>query len=262
MHMDNLAFFNNDGIEVYVDTATGESFCSVSGYARMSGKDRSVIQKRLKACAVGQVKTTEILTKGGLQGCALITEDLVTEWLPKDKPEAATKLLKLGVRHFMHELAGYKVKSEAIKPATQAELILLLAQQNVEIERRLHELEQQKQLQQAEIQCLEKQQCLQQAKTERLEESLEAQEKWLTGVDAELERLNSSEGHYFTVIGFASIHGIKIGKQQANDLGRKASAYCRKNGMRKESVYDSMFGAVGNYPPEALNFVFTVAGLL
>ncbi len=112
-----------------------------------------------------------------------------------------------------------------------------------------------------EIQCqLELQQHLLLAKTEHLTESLEAHDKWLQGIDAELERIESSSGHYFTVVGYANLHKIKLGKTQANSLGRKASAYCRKNGMRKEEVFDSMYGTVGNYPQEALEFVFQSEG--
>jgi phage anti-repressor protein len=100
------------------------------------------------------------------------------------------------------------------------------------------------------------------AKTEHLTESIEAHDKWLQGIDAELDRIESPRGHYFTVVGYANLHKIKLGKTQANSLGRKASAYCRKNGMRKEEVFDSMFGTVGNYPQEALEFVFQSEGFL
>jgi phage anti-repressor protein len=100
------------------------------------------------------------------------------------------------------------------------------------------------------------------AKTEHLTESIEAHDKWLQGMDAELDRIESPRGHYFTVVGYANLHKIKLGKTQANSLGRKASAYCRKNGMRKEEVFDSMFGTVGNYPQEALEFVFQSEGFL
>ena len=37
--------FDKDGIELIIDTATGESFASISGYARMSGIDPLVIEK-------------------------------------------------------------------------------------------------------------------------------------------------------------------------------------------------------------------------
>jgi hypothetical protein len=76
----------------------------------MANKDRSVIQKRCSGCAKNEIKQAEIQTEGGLQGCALITEDLICEWLPKDNPFVATQLLKLGIRMFLYNLAGYEVK--------------------------------------------------------------------------------------------------------------------------------------------------------
>jgi hypothetical protein len=41
--------------------------------------------------------------------------------LPKDNPELASQVLKLGVRLFLHALAGFRVKSEAITEVRQLE---------------------------------------------------------------------------------------------------------------------------------------------
>lgn len=112
--MSNLTAFNQDGIEIYIDNNTGESFASISGYARMSGIDKSTISKRTKGVAFEDVKTAEVLTRSGLQVVAkLLNEKLIAEWLIKDNPDMATKLLTLGVRVFLHQLAGYEVKSTA-----------------------------------------------------------------------------------------------------------------------------------------------------
>lgn len=107
-----VRFDGQDGIEILIDTSTGESFCSVKGYARMSGKDKSTISRRLEGVAKDGQKTAKAPTAGGIQGVALITEDLIVEWLPKDNPTAATTLLKLGVRMGLHKLAGYEVSSQ------------------------------------------------------------------------------------------------------------------------------------------------------
>lgn len=144
--MSNLSVFkSNDGIEVIIDQRTGESFCSVSGYARMSGKDKGTISRRLKTVAVNGVKTDEIQTVTGLKTVALIDEDLITDWIVDDNPSMAKQLLKAGVRIFLHKLAGYKVSSEAVQPQPQpqtpAEMFFMIAQQMVEQERRTKELE-------------------------------------------------------------------------------------------------------------------------
>jgi hypothetical protein len=102
------------GIEILINPATGESFCSVRGYARMAGKNESTIRARVTGAGDGSGKMAEILTPGGLQGARLITEDQITAWLPKDNPAAATLLLKMGVRMALHKMAGYEIKSTAM----------------------------------------------------------------------------------------------------------------------------------------------------
>jgi hypothetical protein len=111
--MSNLQRYDVDGFELVIDTQTGESFATTSGYARMVGKDKSTISRRLQGVEQGELKTAELLTPGGLQGVALIPESLIVQWVVKDSPELATKMLRAGVRVFLHHLAGFKVTSEA-----------------------------------------------------------------------------------------------------------------------------------------------------
>lgn len=117
----SLQRFDKDGIELIIDTQTSESFASISGYARMSGKAQSTISGRLATHRNEALKTTEILTTTGLKTVRLISEDLICQWLPKDNPELASQVLKLGVRLFLHTLAGFRVKSEAIVEVKQLE---------------------------------------------------------------------------------------------------------------------------------------------
>jgi len=112
--MSDLQRFDKDGIELIIDTTTGESFASISGYARMADKDKSTISRRLETVAAEELKTAEILTTTGAKTVALITESLICEWLPKDNPKMASALLRVGVRVFLHKMAGYEVKSTAI----------------------------------------------------------------------------------------------------------------------------------------------------
>jgi len=112
--MTNLQRFDQDGIEIVINTETGESFASIRGYARMSDKPESTIRSRLKGARVDTVKTAVIQTGRGNQTARLIPEDLIVEWLPKDNPEMASKLMRLGVRMFLHQMAGYEVTTTAI----------------------------------------------------------------------------------------------------------------------------------------------------
>ena len=79
-----------DGIEILIDPVTNDSFCSVVGYARMSGISSSTIRVRLGKA----IKTAEIFTSGGLQTIRLVTEDQITKWLPTDNPVMASKLIR------------------------------------------------------------------------------------------------------------------------------------------------------------------------
>lgn len=119
--MTNLTTFNQDGIEIIINTATGESFCSIKGYARLSGKDKSTISRRVskitqsEGVASDLIISAEIQTAGGIQGVVLITEDLITDWILDDNIQIAKQLLKAGVRMFLHTAAGYEVSSTAIE---------------------------------------------------------------------------------------------------------------------------------------------------
>jgi hypothetical protein len=145
--------FDKDGIELIIDTATGESFASVSGYARMSGVSKQAISKRLQTVNPVNSKTAEILTVSGLKTVNLIPESTIVEWLPKDNPAMASQIMQLGVRVFMHKLAGYEVTTTAIKPKTALELakeqVKLLEQ--IEIQQQIIDDQEKDLLRQSEV---------------------------------------------------------------------------------------------------------------
>ena len=123
----NLERFDSNGIELIINTTTGESFASVSGYARMAEKDKSTISRRLKTVASNTEKKAEIVTTTGLKTVSLISEEQISEWIVDDNPTMAKQLLKLGVRVYLHKLAGYEVTSTAVTPKipqTYAEALL------------------------------------------------------------------------------------------------------------------------------------------
>jgi phage antirepressor YoqD-like protein len=70
----------------------------------------------------------------GVKVVRLVTENLICEWLPQDNPEMAKSLLKLGVRLFMHKLAGYEPQNKLpTTPLELAKLNLKLAHENVKL---------------------------------------------------------------------------------------------------------------------------------
>lgn len=142
--MSNLSVFKSDELEIIINTQTGESFCSVNGYARMSGKSKSTISGRVeKLVQSGEIKEDEVDTGYGFKVVRLIPAQLAFKWALKDNTSLAEQMGACGATVFFHNLAGYQVKSEAIQPQPQslAETILMIAQQAVEQERRTKELE-------------------------------------------------------------------------------------------------------------------------
>ena len=113
----NFERFDKDGVELIIDTATGESFASVNGYARMSGVSKQAVSRRLKTVNLEGLKVAEILTASGLKTVNLIPESIIVQWLPKDNPVMATQIMQLGVRVFMHKLAGFEVTTTAVSHA-------------------------------------------------------------------------------------------------------------------------------------------------
>ena len=78
----NLQRFDSNGIELIINTTTGVSFASVSGYARLSGKAVSTISERLsKTVRNNDSNTAQIQTATGIKTIRVISEDLISEWL-------------------------------------------------------------------------------------------------------------------------------------------------------------------------------------
>ena len=114
--MESLTRFDKGGIELIINTATGEAYASQIGYARMSGVNYSTVKKRIERLKGGDIntfETAEIQTAGGLQVVTLLSADLVYDWMFDDNPPLAKAMGKAGATVFMHELAGFKVSSTA-----------------------------------------------------------------------------------------------------------------------------------------------------
>lgn len=118
-------FISDDEIEVIIDNETGESFCSVKGYTRLSGVARTTVQRRLrKGAANFEIKEGKIQTAQGLQRGCLISESIIAGWIVKDNPEIASKMLKAGIRLFLYGIANYKVN--VVSPERENDIDLIL----------------------------------------------------------------------------------------------------------------------------------------
>lgn len=131
-----LQRFDKDGIELIIDTQTGESFASQAGYARMSGVEYSTIRKRTERLGVTfePLKRSQIETVDGFRSVTLIPEDLICQWLVRDNPELALKVMQLGVRLFLHTIAGFNTKSQVVKVNSVEGQITELTKSNEKLE--------------------------------------------------------------------------------------------------------------------------------
>ena len=66
--------------------------------------------------------SAQVPTTQGLRTVNLIDEDTIANWIIKDNPDLAPKLLKAGVRGYMHKLAGFEIKSTAIEQEAKQKL--------------------------------------------------------------------------------------------------------------------------------------------
>jgi hypothetical protein len=116
-NMSLTVFKTDNGIELVIDTSTGEAFATQAGYARMSGVSKQAVSKRFLSVNQEGLKTAEIVTASGLQGVNLIPAKLVYRWSLKDNLELAEKMGEAGATVYMHQLAGYSVTSTVVEPA-------------------------------------------------------------------------------------------------------------------------------------------------
>lgn len=117
-----------------------------------------------------------------------------------------------------------RVANESKKILTQAEIVLQMAQLNVENERRILSLE-------SENKEIKKQVKLIDARTQ-------------------------TRPDYFSVAGFANLNRINLGFERAKSLGKSAASLCKSIGADIDKVTDQRFGKVNTYPINVLRDVF------
>ncbi len=121
----NLQPYNQNGLELVINQETGEAFASASAIARMVSTSENVIDETnirsygntlMKRGVISEITTAEIQTNGGLQGVKLYSEKAIREFAKKYNVDLLDKFADCGIRVFLHQLAGYKVTSEAVVP--------------------------------------------------------------------------------------------------------------------------------------------------
>lgn len=209
--MSNLTAYVNGGIEIYVDHVTGESFATYRGYARMAGKSPSTIHDRLeRSDRFAGAKYAEVLTADGKnRSVRLVNESFICSWLPKDNPELALKLMQLGVRKFLHTIAGYEPPQQAVvKPMSVTEMLVAQAQA-----------------------------------MDTLAKQVEAQESRLAAVEGH------TTGHqdYYTLKAYVNLNRINMSQRNWSQTGKRLTDLSKRLGQEIKLVPDAKFGRVQAY---------------
>lgn len=221
---------DNNGIEIYIDLATHEAYCSLAGYSRMANVPYSTVKYRAKGGRFRSLKTAEIPTAGGLQGGQLISEDDIVEWLPHDSAIQATNMMKLGVRTFLHKLAGYE--ATPARQMSPAEILMLQAQA----------------LRQLEL------------KQEVIENKLVEQSVAITQHEDRLSNVEAQTvGHqdYYSLKAFLNVFGLEFDFRRASSVGKALTQQSQILGYEVRKVPDAKYGQVNAYHIDVLKANFS-----
>jgi hypothetical protein len=141
----SLTKFEHDGLELYIDEATGLAYAHRAAIKRMFGieSDDRTLRRRLEGVAKDKVKMAEIQTVTGLKTVALYPSEAVFKMAIEFAPDIAEKMGACGANVYLCGLAGYQI-TIAAKPKTALEL----AKEQVKL---LEQIE----LQQTQIKLLE-----------------------------------------------------------------------------------------------------------
>ena len=87
------------------------------------------------------------------------------------------------------------------------------------------------------------------------------QDKRVLAVERDIFELKASANtrpNYFTIVGYATLHGLSVNLKIASMLGREASKICKANGYMMDSIPDPRFGLVRMYPENVMKQVFNI----
>ena len=220
--MANLQAYTNDGIEIYVDNETGESFASMRGYARMANLSPSAVHKRLEnPVHFSDAKYAEVLTTQGLRTVRLVTEKQIVAWLPKDNPELAEKLMMLGVRKLLHTLAGYEPPQQKTKVLSPGELLALQSQAIIALEN----------------------------ETKKLRELTEANEVRISN----MEMHTTGHQDYYSLKAYVNLNNINMSNRNWSQTGKRLTDFSKKLAYEIKLVPDAKYGRIQAYHRDVLN---------
>jgi phage antirepressor YoqD-like protein len=155
MNLSKFERFDNNGLELVVNTDTGLAYASKKAAARMLGVTKETVGSQ--AFKLGgedyDVVGAKINTPGGLQEARLVSASIIFKLAVKYNPDLAIKMGEAGANQYMLNLAGYKLKPVEQTPPRLPQTKLEWMLEAVEAEKRLIAAEEAKQALEAQIEA-------------------------------------------------------------------------------------------------------------
>lgn len=213
--MTDIQMFNIEGADIrFGTTEEGEPYAVAADFAKVMGYTRTSDAMSLLDDA--EKGAANIRTPGGVQKVGVIYEDGMWELIFRSSLPGA-KAIKGQVKKILKEIRKTGSYSANLSPA---EMLLAQAQQLVDQERRLKEIE--------------------------------TTTKEVTSKVAALEGAHN----WFTALGYAINNNYKTERNYLMRVGKKASAIMREKGEAPQPRQDATFGKVNTYPVDVLEVAF------
>lgn len=203
-------------------TLTKDKSITSMEVAEMVGKEHSKLLRDIRTY-------TEQLNEANIGLVNFFQESTYLDKKGETRP--CYNVTKKGCEFIAHKLTGIKGTAftaryinrfhdmeEELKPKSPAEMLVIYANQLLENERRMNNIESR-----------------------------------VNQIDAKITTRNED---YFTIAGYASLRGLNIDTSKANMLGRKAAKLSREYGYDIGKVTDSRFGKVNSYHLDILKNIF------
>ncbi|NEP61453.1 MAG: hypothetical protein F6K31_31630 [Symploca sp. SIO2G7] len=250
--MDLTTFKTEDGIEIVINTQTGEAFCTINGYSRMSGKAKSSIHDRLKTVQGNECNNAEIPTIKGMREVSLIPLDLALSFLAIDKPSCVKNVIEIVefVTQKRPELPSFALKTKKQYKSPEKQVQKRLAQSlrgKIEVQCKSGSIDVLTDTQIIEVKkCKDWKHAIGQVLVYQLE---------YPDRQSRIHLYETCSNEFQSmVISFASqLNVVVTFESEMKSQGRKASALCRQKGISPQKVNDPRFGVVGTYPDSILD---------
>jgi phage regulator Rha-like protein len=178
-------------------------------------------------------ETETLETNGGKQSVVFcyLNEDQATFVMTLSRNTEIVVICKLKLVKAFSEAK----KQLQQRPKTNAELLLEMAQQFLEVERRQQELE-------AKL-------VLEAQRTDELEQLIHQH-------DGEIDRIFNPDGNYYSIRGYANLKGFNLTLHAAKELGKKAAKLSNQLGYKIDVLPDPRYGKINVYSHYVLAQVF------